>query len=283
MGKTRKIETQEVGLELGLILLKYLVKTEHLHYGFFSNGLEADIANLAKAHENYVDFLLSRIPEGVETILDVGCGSGKMARTMIDRGYRVDCVSPSGLLMKYAKEMLGDESEIFKCKFQDLHTDKRYDLILFGESFQYIPIDQAIVKSLEFSTSGGYILISDFFKTDAPGKCSLGGGHKLLDWERKMKEYPTELFRKQDITKETAPTMYIVNAFTLQVLHPIWDLIFTVLENRYLRLLKLLKWRYRKKITKIENKHFRGERNSENFRIHKKYMFYLLHKNSSGI
>jgi len=278
MGKIQKINTQEAGLELGLLLLKYLAKTEYLHYGFFTDGLEADISNLARAHENYADFILSSIPEGIETILDVGCGSGKMARTMIDRGYRVDCVSPSGLLTRYAKEMLGDESEIFQCKFQELHTEKRYDLILFSESFQYIPIDQSIKGALGFSNPGGCILISDFFKTDAPGKSLLGGGHKLLDWETKMKEFPLELVKEQDITGETAPTMDIVNAFTQQVLHPIWGLVFTVLENRYPRLLKLLKWKYRKKITKIENKHFTGERNSENFRIHKKYMFYLLRK-----
>jgi hypothetical protein len=49
-------------------------------------------------------------------------------------------------------------------------------------------------------------------------------------------------------------------------------------ENRYPHLLKLVKWKFRNKIAKIENKHFSGQRTGENFKKYKKYMFYLFQK-----
>ena len=148
MARVKKVDSKEVGLDIGLVLLKFFLKTDHLHYGLFSDGLEGDIANLKQAQENYTELLAGHIEDGVKTILDVGCGSGKTARTLLDRGYTVDCVAPGRILPKRVRELLGDESEIFTCRFQDLETDKRYDLILFSESFQYLPMNESVPGAL---------------------------------------------------------------------------------------------------------------------------------------
>jgi SAM-dependent methyltransferase len=111
--KNRKADSKEIGLEMGLIFGKHFFKTEHMHYGYWTNDLELDLANLPKAQENHSDFLISNIPENAKSILDVGCGVGKLAQKMTSSGYHVDCLSPSRTLAKHARKLLGDRSQIF--------------------------------------------------------------------------------------------------------------------------------------------------------------------------
>ncbi len=278
MKREKKIDSKEAGLEIALHFFKFFLKSEYLHYGLFTKDLKTDILNLTKAQENYADFLISQIPSGVNSILDVGCGSGKMAQTLINKGYKVDCVSPGNLLTNYVKNLLGDKIELYNCKFQDLQTAQKYDLILFSESFQYIPIKSALDGFLEHSTPKGYIIISDFFQTDAPGKSPLGGGHKFSEWEEIIKQYPLKKHKEQDITKETAPTIDLVQALSQEVLFPISEVISLLAEDRFPLIIKFIKWKYKKKLKKLGNKHLKGDRNAENFIKYKKYMFYVFQK-----
>ncbi|TLY15423.1 MAG: methyltransferase domain-containing protein [Nitrospirae bacterium] len=117
--------SREFGLALGLILGRFCLKMDDLHYGFWTENLSVELQNLPKAQAQYTDFLLSHIPEGVETILDVGCGAGNTARKLLDRGYRVDCVSPNPFLSRWARENLGERANFFECRFEDLDTDNR--------------------------------------------------------------------------------------------------------------------------------------------------------------
>jgi 2-polyprenyl-3-methyl-5-hydroxy-6-metoxy-1,4-benzoquinol methylase len=245
-----------------------------LHYGLFE-GLETDIQNLAKAQENYAEFLILNIPDGVKTILDVGCGSGRMARTLLEKGYQVDCVSPGTLLTNYIKDTLGNRTELYNCKFEDLKTTKKYDLVMFCESFQYIPMDRSISGALDVLKPGGFIILSDFFQTDEPGKSPIGGGHKFKEWEEKKAIFKIKQLKERDITKETAPTIDLVNQMTMEFLYPTWNVIFKLAEDRFPLVLKFLEWKYKKKLAKMENKHFQGQRNGANFAKYKKYMFYL--------
>lgn len=273
--KNRKVDSKEVGLEAGLMVFKYFLKTEYLHYGLFTDDIEVDISNLKLAQERYAELLFSKIPEGVKTILDVGCGSGKTAEMLTEKGYKVDCVSPGDILTNYAKDKLGDKVEIYKCKFQDIKNDKKYDLVLFSESFQYIPMKDSIPNALDLLNPGGHIMVCDFFKTDAEGKSLLGGGHKFHEWEEIRATFPIETVFEQDITKETSKTIDLVNQFSSEVIQPIWKSAFLLGEDRFPGLMKLVKWKYKKKFEKMENKHFTGQRNGENFRKYKKYMMYV--------
>jgi len=101
--KNRTIDSKEVGLEIGLIFMKHFIKTEYLHYGFFTPDIPVEMQSLAKAQQNYAEFLLERIPSGTKSILDVGGGSGKFAQVLTQLGYRVVMVSPSKLLNAYAE------------------------------------------------------------------------------------------------------------------------------------------------------------------------------------
>jgi len=273
--KDRKIDSKEVGLEIGLLAFNFMFKSQHLHYGYFQDGLEADISNLKKAQENYANMLFSHIPDGTRTILDVGCGSGKIAQLLTIKGYQVDCVSPNQRLTNFAKKINGNKVQFFQCKFQDMKTDRKYDLILFSESFQYIPMDKSIPLALQMLNPGGFIMVSDFFKNDIENKSKLGGGHKYDDWLKFKESFPVKTIFEKDITAETSKTIDIVNQFNLEVLKPAWNSLWDLGADRFPLIIKIARRLYRKKIEKMEKKHFTGQRTGDNFRNYKKYMFYL--------
>lgn len=273
--KNYKIDSREVGLELGLRVYKFFLKSEYLHYGYFKDGLEADVANMKQAQENYAELIFANIPDSVKTILDVGCGSGKTAEQLLARGYTVDCVSPGQILTAYAKNMLGDKVNFYQYRFEDLVTDKKYDLILFSESFQYIPMDKGIPGALKLLNPGGYIIASDFFHTDPEGRSKLGGGHDYQTWLQLKSTFPVKTLVEKDITAETSLTLDIVNQLNTEVIKPVWTSGWALADERFPFIIKILKKIYRKKIEKLEDKHLTGKRNGELFRKYKKYVFYL--------
>ncbi len=278
---SKKSNSKEIGLEIGLILAKYLFDKEHLHYGFWTKDLPVEFHNLPKAQENYSHFLMSHIPADVHTILDVGCGAGWFAAMLTGKGYRVDCVSPSAILAQRARTLLGDACYIFECRYEDLVTDRRYDLIVFSESFQYIKLETALQKTVSLLNENGSLLICDFFKTEANGKNFIGGGHRLQSFYDIIGHYPFKPIEDIDITAETAPTLDIANGFLLDVLHPIWELLMRYMEDNYRFLSRLVKWKYKKKIAKMNDKYFSGVKNAANFAKYKSYRLLLYQKSAA--
>ena len=278
MNKRKKVDSREIGLEIGLLLGKFFFKTEHLHYGYWTDDLNLDIINLPRAQENHSNFIISHIPEGTKTILDVGCGVGCFAEKLTNMGYHVDCISPSSVLTEHAHNLLGNKSHIFKCKFEKLQTENRYDMVLFSESFQYVNLEKAIQNSIKFLNAGGHLLICDFFKTDADGESALGGGHELARFYHHISQHPLNPVKDIDITKETAPNLKIVNDILINVGLPIWNLITHYLNHNHPLISKLLQWKYKKKITQINRKYFSGARNADTFAIYKSYRLLLYKK-----
>jgi SAM-dependent methyltransferase len=280
MSKRNKVDTKEVGLDISIVLAKYLLNTEHLHYGYWTEDLDVKIANIPEAQLKYSDFVISNVPESTKSILDVGCGVGKFAEKLISIGYVVDCVSPSKVLTGYAKELLGDKADIFECKFEDITTEKKYDLILFSESFQYINIESAFRNSAELLNKNGKVLICDFFKTGAKGKSPLSGGHKIGKFFETVDLLPFKLEKDIDITEFTAPNIDLYNQFLIQAGLPIWNILNDLLEKKYKLISRFINWKFEKKIAKIRRKYFMGKRNAKNFIKYKTYRLFIYKKSN---
>lgn len=278
MNKARRRFSREIGLEIASICSRYFLKSQHLHYGYWTGDLEVDIANLAIAQDHYAEFLISHIPKEVIRILDVGCGTGQIAKMLVDMGYQVDGVSPSLYLSEQARQLLGNTGHIFECFYEELETENRYDLILFSESFQYINPEDAIRQTFGLLNNGGYVLICDIFKKDVPGKSPLPGGHPLRRFYDVVSEYPLEMIEDLDITEQTAPTLDIVNDMLNEVAKPTVDLAQQLLYDRYPIASKFLKFLYRKRINKINKKYFNKAKTVENFKKFKSYRLLLYKK-----
>lgn len=276
--KTKRDISRELGLEVGSICGKYFLKLNHLHYGYWTSDIEVDIANLHLAQDQYAKFVISHIPDGVRAILDVGCGTGQIARKLLDMGYEVDCVSPSPFLKKHASELLGNSSHIFECPYENLQTAKQYDMVLFCESFQYIDMQQALSNTGRFLNKGGYLLICDVFRKDTEDKDVMGGGHKLTEFYDLIKNFPFRLIENLDITEQTAPNLDLLNDALENVGQPLVNAGVRFLESRHRIALKFLRWKYRKKINKLCKKYLEGDKTGKNFKKYKSYQLFLYKK-----
>ena len=279
MAKKLKDEvSRDVGLEIGSICGKYFLKLDHLHYGYWNGSVEVDITNLHKAQDKYAQFVVSHIPASVKTILDVGCGTGQIDKILLDKGYRVDCVSPSAYMNKHIRELLGDKCHIFECFYENVETENRYDMVMFCESFQYIDLEKALSNTSTLLNDGGYLFICDIFRRQTETKGIMGGGHKIGKFYHFIEQSGFRLIENQDITEQTAPNMDLMNDILLNVVKPSIDAGVRFSESRHPLIVKFLKWKYRKKTDKLHKKYFSGGRSGEDFKKFKTYQLLIYQK-----
>ncbi|MCP4076776.1 MAG: class I SAM-dependent methyltransferase [Gammaproteobacteria bacterium] len=282
MAKEVKVDSKEVGLVAGLNLFNFFLGTKDLHYGLWGEDLDVTVQNLPEAQKRYSDFLISHFPDDVKSILDVGCGAGGLATELLSRGYQVQGVSPSPLLSEAAQSQAGDDFKIHHGRFEDVKfsVNEKFDMVMFSESFQYITLDMVLDKAQSLLRPGGYIVICDFFKTNATGKSVVGGGHKFEKFQKVLNDSGLKVLEEKDITKETAPNLDLVNQMGRELLLPTMKLIGYTFKNNRPWLSKVFTWKFRKKLDKIDYKYLSGERNAESFAKYKIYKFYLLQMES---
>ena len=270
-----KVSSKEVGLEIGLVLGRFLFNTEHLHYGYWPKELPIEPSNLKEAQDLHSKLILDAIPDGVQTILDVGSGSGGLTEKMIAAGYQVHCVSPSEYLADRIEENLDEKVRFFRNIFERLVLDDTYDLVLFSESFQYVKILKALDQVITALGMDGHLLICDFFRQPGTGRRPLGGGHDWQTFQDKITEFPFQELLNQDITAETAPTMDVLTAFIDEVADPVRTLSARYLNSHYPRIMRMVYWYFAKRIAKINRIYFSGSLTSEMFNRMKTYRLLL--------
>jgi SAM-dependent methyltransferase len=275
---TAKVDSREVGLVAGLHLVHFFLGSRDLHYGLWQDDIELCVQNLPVAQKRYSDFLISHIPAGVKRVLDVGCGAGGVASELLARGYQVEGVSPSPLLSEAAQQQAGADFKIHQGRFEDVSfaEDDKFDLVLFSESFQYITLERVFKDAQKRLNPGGHILICDFFKSGAPGRSVIGGGHSLRKFEAALQASGLEVLEDKDITRETAPNLDLVEQMGRELLLPSFRLIGYAFSSNHPWLARLVRWKYAKKIRKIERKYTSGRRNGASFALHKVYRLLLL-------
>ncbi|MCC6465941.1 MAG: methyltransferase domain-containing protein [Planctomycetes bacterium] len=282
MASKSKVPTRDIGLEIGLVLARYLLNTEELHYGYWDTGVEVSLRNLPAAQRRHMEFLLSHVPTDAATVLDVGCGTGALAHELVQRGHQVECVAPDSTLLDVAEARLQGRAKFYRERFEVFAPGRQYDLIVFSESFQYPPLEPSMANIMRLLKPGGRLLICDFFK--APGKpgSPIGGGHKLNKFLAACSAAGLTCLTDIDITPFTAPNMTLVEEFFRQVGEPVWRILMDYAQANYPRRTGMAKWWFRKRLDKLERKYFSGQRNARTFSEFKTYRLFLMQKAPVG-
>jgi SAM-dependent methyltransferase len=279
--------------ELGLVLAQQILDVEDLHYGLWDPDLELSLGNLALAQQRYTELLLGQVDalladHPAPRILDVGCGTGHMLQLLVERGYAVDAVNPSAQLNRQVRARLAamqhTDSTLFESDFGSLplaRCQHRYDLLLFSESFQYIPLPEIFQNSPALLKPAGRLLICDFFKTSAhcdgaDGDRSFSGGHLLGLFYEQLSAAPFTLRHDEDLTPRISPNIALLDEWLTQRLLPASRSIDQYLRSSYPRLTRLFKWLARHKLDRLRYKYLSGHRNQAIFEKYKSYRLLVL-------
>ncbi|HEY6779434.1 MAG TPA: methyltransferase domain-containing protein [Thermoleophilaceae bacterium] len=86
--------------------------------------------------------VLARLPlRGDETVLDAGCGSGRVTQMLIDRlpAGHVIAVDGAPSMVELARETLGDQATVFEADLAELKLDEPVDAVFSNAVFHWLP------------------------------------------------------------------------------------------------------------------------------------------------
>ena len=87
---------------------------------------------------------------GDETVVDAGCGSGRVTEQLIERlpAGRVIAVDGSEAMIEKASERLGDRAEYLVCDLVELELPEPVDLVFSTATFHWIPDHERLFRQM---------------------------------------------------------------------------------------------------------------------------------------
>jgi trans-aconitate 2-methyltransferase len=107
--------------------------------------------------------VLDRLPlDGAETVLDAGCGSGRVTAALIERlpRGRVIAVDESPSMIEAARERLGPDVDLRVADLLELHLEEPLDAILSTATFHWIADHERLFKQLRGALRPGGRLVA---------------------------------------------------------------------------------------------------------------------------
>ena len=109
-------------------------------------------------HEEWAAALMERLPlAGTETVLDAGCGSGRVTRMLVERlpDGRVIAVDGSAAMVEKVGEVLRPDDRAFVSDLTALELEEPVDAITSSAVFHWIPDHEALFASMRAALKEG--------------------------------------------------------------------------------------------------------------------------------
>ncbi|BDD84600.1 hypothetical protein TPB0596_43630 [Tsukamurella pulmonis] len=105
----------------------------------------------------YADVTVDAITTGAGTAVDVGAGTGILARQLRERGVEVLAVEPDAAMAEVARAS-GVPAEV--ATFEDWDAQGRtFDLVTFGQSWHWVDAETAIPRLADLLAPGGRVVL----------------------------------------------------------------------------------------------------------------------------
>lgn len=119
-------------------------------------------ARVSTPQREWSDAVLARLDlEGIETVMDAGCGSGEVTAHLLERlpEGRVVAVDGSPSMLDKARENLGGERVTYLCQdLAGLELDEPVDHVFSNAAFHWIPDHEQLFSALHRATKPGGML-----------------------------------------------------------------------------------------------------------------------------
>lgn len=123
-----------------------------------------------KSEVEYIDTLIKKSSVNAKNILDMGCGTGKHAELLCDKGYKVHGIDLSEDMLKIAetrREGKEDKLSFSHSNIQELSLDKKFDVVVsLFHVMSYQNSNDELIKAFEVAKKhlvDGGVFIFDFW------------------------------------------------------------------------------------------------------------------------
>jgi len=126
-----------------------------------------EIARLSAVHgsdDRYDEFLVHLVPSQASSVLDVGCGLGRLSKSLATSNRRVIGIDFSSEMIVRAKA-LEDNSASLKFHCADFLTtqfeEPAFDSVISVATLHHLPLQTAVERMTELVRPGGTLIIHD--------------------------------------------------------------------------------------------------------------------------
>ncbi len=201
-----------------------VLKTDMLHYGYFEDidisWADISFRDMENAQIAYAEKLCSLVSRQAGKVLDAGAGMGGLGNLLHGHGYNVVCLTPDKHQAGYILRNYPDLG-LINSKYENMPEETPYSAVIHSESLQYIPLGQAVEKTVKLLKPGGEWIVSDYFRRAEYKATKFKSGHVFEDFEKLAGENNLEIIHAEDITENVLPTLSYAYNFGCRVLRPV--------------------------------------------------------------
>lgn len=256
-----------------------VLKLERLHYGLWDEKDSLSFEGLKKAQERYEGLLIEAALSSAAAspdvrVLDAGCGSGEMVKSLLKLGYSAEGLSPDA----YQEEIFRKKTDaaFHSSRFEDFNTDKKYGIIIMSESAQYMPLRRLFKKAGELIKPGGHLIVSDYFTKNGAEGPQAKSGHNINKFKIQADEDGFEIIREENLTDKTAPTLEFALSLVNGYIIPSAGILSERLDRKHPLLFRAFKRIFKNKILKV--KESTALIDPDEFKKNKLYMLFVFRK-----
>jgi SAM-dependent methyltransferase len=105
------------------------------------------------------------------TVLEIGCGTGQLTRSLLARGLRVTALEPGDRLISRARDQLGSAGDVrfVKQRFEEASLPRaHYSAVFSASAIHWIDPDVSWRKAADALVDGGTLALVSYFGLEEP-------------------------------------------------------------------------------------------------------------------